>query len=75
MQRRVVAVLDRTLGDGAGLRNDLLPTEERGALIPGRSFGNRGPGGPPAWMWRAENGDAAWEVGTPPVRCGEWYNE
>lgn len=64
MRRHVLVVLDRTLGDGDGPRNV-------GEL--GGAFGNRGPGGPPAFFWRADDDTWAWEDGTPPVKCGEYY--
>ena len=73
MKRQVVAVLDRTLGDGTGLNGALADGEQREPLDGYKPFKNRGPGGPPAWAWRGEDGALVWEHGAPPVPCGRWF--
>jgi len=62
-RRRVLCTLDRTLGDGVGPRSP---------MIAGVPFGNRGPGGPPAYFWRGDDGSGAWVDGASPVPCGEY---
>jgi len=73
MRRRVVAVLEQTLGDGTGAAGALVDGETREPLDGHKAFRNRGPGGPPAWAWRGEDGSFGWADGTPPVPCGQWF--
>ncbi len=73
MKCQVTNICERSLGDGSGPNNDLLKNEIRFPFKFGKPFGNRGPGGPKSYMWKAEDGSFAWEIGESPVKCGEWF--
>lgn len=73
MKCQVTNICERSLGDGSGLQNDLTKNETRSPFKFGKPFGNRGSGGLKSYMWKAEDGSFAWEIGEPPVKCGEWF--